>query len=55
MFFGHLDGDDVRLNALDKSKRRGGHGEAVFKLGGNLHGHELEKALTLTVLTNGSY
>ena len=37
MFFGHLDGDDVRLNALDKSKRRGGHGEAVFKLGGNLH------------------
>ena len=44
MTFSHLDGDDVGFNALDKSKRRGGHGEAVFKLGGNLHRHELEKA-----------
>ena len=55
MTFGHLDGDDVRLNALDKSQRRGGHSEAVFKLGGNLHTDELEKALTSNSLANGSY
>ena len=52
MFFGHLDGDDVRLNALDKSKRRGSHGEAVFKLGGNLHRHKLVRK---TTLADGSY
>ena len=46
MTFGHLDGDDVGFNALDKSKCRGSHSEAVFKLGGNLHidMNELENA-----------
>ena len=56
MNFGHLDGDDVGFNALDKSKCRGSHGEAVFKLGGNLHRDRLEKLASKTrQVTDSSY